>query len=297
MQRAHGAWSALPGNVRGALWILAASLILAAMGASVKLLGGRVGLFQVVFFRAVFGLLMLTPFLIRPGALAGALRTRRLGAHMVRVTLGTSAMLCVFYAISHMPLADAVTLTFTQSLFMIPLAAVVLGERVHARRWLATGAGFIGVVIMVQPTGTGYGVAAGVALFAALLVTIVRLMVKRLTATERPLTLLLYFDLLSSLISLIPALMTWQTPSPVELVLLILVGALGTLGQACMIRGIGAGDVSAVMPFEYARLLFAAGFGYALFADLPAATSVIGAAIIVASTVILGRAELRAKEV
>jgi drug/metabolite transporter (DMT)-like permease len=274
---------------------LAASLILAAMGATVKLLGGRLHIFQVAFFRCAFGLVVLAPFLARPGAFVGALRTRHLGLHVVRVGLGTTAMFCVFYSLTHLPLADAVTLTFTQSLFMIPLAALVLHETVHARRWIATGTGFIGVIILVQPSGTGYGIAAGVALFAALLVTVVRLMVKHLTATERPLTLLLYFGLLSSLISAGPAIAVWRAPDAAELALLILVGTLGVAGQACMIRGIGAGDISAVAPFEYARLLFAAIFGYLLFADLPSSTSVVGAAIIVASTLVLGRAELRAK--
>jgi drug/metabolite transporter (DMT)-like permease len=267
-RRAAAAWSALPGNLRGAVWIV----------------GG-----------CAFGLAVVLPFVIRRGAPGEVLRTRRLGGHLLRAVLGLGAMLGAFYALTRMPLADAVTLTFTQPLFTIPLAAVALGERIPARRWAATAAGFVGVVIMVGPSGAGYGFAAVVALAAAFLIACVRIQVKRLVETERPLTILLYFGLFSSLLSLGPALAVWRAPSAGELVLLFLVGALGALGQTFAIRGLSAGEASAVMPFDYTRLLFATAFGYALFADLPGPETVAGAAVIVASTLFLGRSEMRGR--
>ena len=294
--RAAAAWSALPGNLRGAVWIVCAAVAVSAMGAVVKLVGARLDSFQIAFFRCAFGLAVVLPFVVRRGVSGEVLRTRRLGGHLLRAVLGLGAMLCAFYALTRMPLADAVALTFTQPLFMIPLAAVVLGERIRARRWMATGAGFVGVMIMVQPSGADYGIAALVALAAAFLIACVRIQVKRLTMTERPLTILLYFGVFSSFLSLGPALAVWRAPSAGELVLLFLVGALGALAQTFAIRGLSIGEASAVLPFDYTRLLFATAFGYALFAHLPGPETVAGAAVIVASTLFLARSEMRGRQ-
>jgi drug/metabolite transporter (DMT)-like permease len=153
-------WSALPGNARGAAWIILAGFCFATMGATVKLLGARLDPLQIAFFRCAFGLLFLLPFLLRSGGVVQALRSRRPGRHVARVVLGVIAMYCGFYAITRMPLADVTTLGFSQPLFMIPLAVLVLGEQIHRARWLATIAGFAGVLLMIGPGGGDRGATA-----------------------------------------------------------------------------------------------------------------------------------------
>jgi len=295
LARLRASWQALPANLRGAVWVLGAALALSAMGACVKLLGSRLDSLQIAFFRSLFGLLVVVPFIHRQGGAWAVLRTRRLGALFVRAVLGVGAMLASFYALTRLPLADAVTLAFTQPLFSIPLAAIVLHETIRAPRWIATACGFAGVTIMVGPSGAEYGVAALVGIAGAFLVACVRIMVKQLSATERPLTILVWFGVFSTLLSLAPALAVWQAPSAGEYVLLALVGALAAGAQTLIIWGLRAGEASAVVPFEYSRLLFAAGFGYLIFGDLPGVATLAGAAVIVASSVFLGRAELRAR--
>jgi drug/metabolite transporter (DMT)-like permease len=294
LARLRASWAALPANLRGATWIVCAALALATLGACVKLLGARLDTFQIAFFRCLFGLVALIPFILRHGG-ARVLATRRKGVHLLRAGIGVGAMLASIYAVTHMPLADAVTLSFTQPLFIIPLAALVIGERIRPARWIASGCGFLGVVIMVGPGGAAYGLAALIGVGGAFLVACVRIMVKELSATERPLTILVWFATFSTLLTFGPALAVWRAPSAGEYALLILVGALASGAQTLIIWGLRTGEVSAVAPFEYSRLLFAAGFGYALFAQLPGPATLAGAAVIVAASAFLGRSEMAAR--
>ncbi len=289
-QAMRGRLLALPANVRGALWVLLAATLFATMGTLVKLLGDRFDSFQLAFFRALFGFLAILPFVVRMG-FAG-LRTRRPGLHFLRGIGGASAMLCGFYAITHLPFADAVSLSYARSLFLIPLAVVFLGETVRARRWTATAVGFVGVVIMMRPTGA-IEFATFIAILGAFLVAAVTIMVKKLAETDRPETLIFYFGVISTSVALLPALRVWRTPSWDELALLMLVGACGAGAQYCMIRGFRIGEATAVIPFDYARLLIAGVVGITVFAEIPDAWTLTGAAVIVVSTLYIALREAR----
>ena len=135
--------------------------------------------------------------------------------------------------------------------------------------------------------------AAIAALSGAFMAACVKLLIKQLAVSERPATILAYFGVLSTLLSLVPALLVWRTPTLAEFVLLALVGGLGVIAQAFTIRGLGSGEASAVMPFDYVRLLFATAFGFVLFSDLPGFWTLVGATVIVASSLFLVRVEMR----
>lgn len=286
---------ALPVNVRGALWVVLACALFSAMMTLTKFLGSSYDSFQMAFFRALFGLLVILPFALRLGP--SVFRTRRLGLHLLRSALGTAAMLCGFYAITHLPLADAVSISYARPLFLIPMAVLMLGEVVRLRRWSATGVGFIGVVIMLRPGGE-IEPATLVALLGAALVAWVTILLKRLTMTERPETLLVYFGLTSSVIALVPALFVWGPVGWSELALFVAIGAFGVSGQYCMIRGYQIGEATALIPFDYTRLLFAGVIGYFLFFESPDAWTLTGGAIVVASTlfIALREAQLGARD-
>jgi drug/metabolite transporter (DMT)-like permease len=284
-------WLALPANVRGALWILAASVLFSCMAAVVKTLGARLDSFQIAFFRCAFGLLVILPFMLRAGP--QVFKTRRPVLHIVRALTGVTAMFCGFYSITHLPLADATAISFAKPLFMIILAVLFLGETVRWRRWSATAVGFAGVVIMVNPGAHGLDPAMMAALFGTLCVAVVVVLVKRLATTEAPLTILFTFGVVSTIVSALPAALVWQAPSGAELVLLVLVGALGAAGQSCAIRGFRTGEATAVVPFDYSRLLFAGALGYVLFGDIPTVETLAGAALIVGSTLYIALREAR----
>jgi drug/metabolite transporter (DMT)-like permease len=192
------------------------------------------------------------PFAI--GAGWGVLRTSQLKLHVVRGVAGSVAMMCGFYALTHLSLADATAITFTTPLFLTVLAALVLHETVRWRRWSATALGFLGVLVMLRPGEGVLELAALVALFGAACIATVRLVIKRLAATDGALTIIVWFGRVSTTVSAVPAALVWRTPTLLELGLLVLLGCLASLTQVFMIRGYRAGEASALAPFEYVRL-------------------------------------------
>jgi drug/metabolite transporter (DMT)-like permease len=288
--------TALPGNVRGALWMLLAGAVFTAQGALVKLLGMRLDSFQIAFFRCAIGVLTIAPFIVGPYLTQGAtalFMTGRPWMHLARALAGVGGLFCGFYAVTHMPLADATAISFTKPLFMIVLAVLFLGEQVRWRRWTATAVGFAGVLIIMRPGTQSFQPAALVALLGSFLVADVIVLVKKLSATERNVTILFYFAVITAIVAAVPALFVWQTPTRYELGLLVLVGIAATLGQACSLRAYRAGEATAVVPFDYARLVFAAAYGYLFFAEVPDMWTWIGAAVLVASTLYIALRDIR----
>lgn len=283
------AWNEAPGNVRGALLVLLAAVFFSCMGVLVKTLGERLDSFQIAFFRCLFGLVAVLPFLAQ--GTVRQLRTSHLSSHVLRAFLGVGAMTCGFYAVTHMPLADAVAISFTKPMFVIVLAIIVLREPVPMRRGLATVIGFFGVLIIVGPGGDGVQLIALVALAGSMMVAGVQIVVKRLSATESTAAILFYFGVVTTLVALGPALFVWQTPTWREFGLLVMLGAFGSLGQALTVHGLRVGDASAVSPFDYARLLFSAILGYIVFSEVPGPWSYVGALLIVGSALYIARRE------
>ena len=284
-------WLQLSGNSRGALWMIASGLGFSIMAVGIKLLGDRLDSFQIAFFRVAIGLLAILPFVA--AAPLAQLKTRHARVHMVRAIFGLAAMYCSYYAIARMPLADYTALSFTKPLFATVLAVLILGEIVRWRRWTATLLGFAGVLIMVRPGAGAFQPAALAALADAFSIAFLITLVKRLPAQETPLSMLFYFGLFATALSIGPAIATWQWPMLYEWVLLIGVGALGALSQSFWIRAYRAGEASVVAPFDYLRLPIAATIGFIGFAELPALWTFVGAGVIVASTLYIAHREVQ----
>lgn len=270
--------------------MIAASLGFTANSAMVKtLVGGGLDAFQVAFARALFSFVVLLPFMFRAGP--GVLRTGHPRLQIIRAFAGSAAMVFGFYAVGHLPLADFTALSFTLPLFVVVLAAVVLGEAVRWRRWLATAVGFIGVLIMVRPGATAFDPAALMALVSVLGIAIAVTIVKVLPRDESHVTMLTYFCLMSLAITLLPAMVYWRPPSLEQWLLLIGVGSLGIASQAMIIRAYRAGEASFVAPFDYLKLILAGLIGFAVFGELPGLWGLVGAAVIVGSTFYIARRE------
>jgi len=291
-RKSLGWFASLPGNVRGALWVLASCVLFTLMIVLAKYLGGRLDSMQVAFFRALFGLIVIVPFLVRAGHAEGGFRTKVLPVQLARGVIGTLAMLCGFYAITHLPLADAQSLSFARALFLTPLAMLIIGERAGWRRIAATGVGFVGVLIMLRPTGA-IQPAALVALTGAVFVALAIILVKIASRHDHPITLMFYTGAVGVVVSGIPAAYVWVAPDWSEWVLLALMGSTGAAAHNCFIRGYAAGEATAVAPFEYATLIFAAIAGYFVFADVPDIWTGVGAAVIVGSSLYIVRREAK----
>lgn len=286
----RGRFDALPGNLRGALWILMTAFVMTLQSAIVKELGEDVHTLVIVFFRCLFALIILLPVFIRRGP--AMIRTKRPWMHVARSVVGIVSMSCMFFALAYLPLADVTALVFTMPLFMIVFAVLLLGESIRWRRWTATAVGFCGVLVVLQP-GSGFEWASLVALTSACLSALVGVLVKKLSVTDSASTMVFYFAALGLVFSAIPAAFVWQMPSDTDLALLFVIALLGTMGQLFAVYAWEAGEATAVAPFDYTRLIFAAIMGYILFAEVPEIATVAGAVLIVASTLYIARREAR----
>lgn len=283
-------FDALPAPVMAALWMVGSAIFFSGLSALIRQLGQEMHPFEVAFFRNLFGFLFMVPWLMRIGF--GVLRTKRLGMYTWRSLLSLASMLAWFSALPLMPFEQAVALSFTAPLFATVGAALILGETVRARRWSATAVGFLGVLVIVRPGfGDGLGIGAMLAILSSMISAGLTLIVKDLSRTEPSDAVVTYMVLLLTPMSLIPAAFVWQWPLAEQWPLLVAMGALGSLGHMCLMRSFALADASAVMPYDYTRMLFATLIGYFAFAEVPDLWTWIGAGVIVAAAVYIARRE------
>ena len=275
-------WHGLSGNARGSLWLLTGGLFATVMITGIKFAGQRLPVLEILFMRQLFLFIMLTPILARE--FPGAFRTKRLKLHFTRCVVSIVAMVTGFTAIVHLPLAEATAISFSRALFATVLAVLVLKELVGIRRWGATLVGFLGVLIIVQPSSDGINAYALLAIVSAALVSCNLIMTKKLTTTEKPKTIMAYHAGLLTIAYAGPCWWLWVEPTWPEVGLIIGLAGLMSAVQYCIIRGYRDAEASAAQPLEYVRLLYAAAIGFLVFAEIPTTWTWVGAALIIASS-------------
>jgi drug/metabolite transporter (DMT)-like permease len=279
----------LPPNVQGALWLVSGGFIFTTNGMMIRLLSAEVESVQTAFFRAFFSVLMLLPLMLN-GRVKPWHSQRKVG-HFWRTLMGTVSMVLGFYAVSMLPLADATALAFSQPLFSVVVAALIVGEKVRWRRWGATLVGFAGVLVMVRPGAGSLQPGAIVALANAMTVALSILLVKRLSDSESPLMILTQFAIWSTLLLAVPAIWVWRWPDAWGWTLAIGVSASATVGQYFWVQAFKSGEMSAVAPFEYLRLPFAVFVGRLVWDEMPVIWTYVGAAIVIASALYIAHRE------
>lgn len=281
----------LPPNLQGALWVVGAAVVFSFNAGVVKQLGILgVDSLQTVFARSLVGFCVIVPFVLYKGL--PSVRTGHLPLHLFQGMAGTVALMAHFYAWTKLPLADVTALLFTQPLFALLLAVIILKSKVNWRRWLATAVGFLGVLAMVRPGAVTFEPAAMIALFAGFSIALQLILVARLPDGEKELTMLFYLGLVGILITVGPALAVWRTPNLEEGSLLLVNGLLGISHQAMIFRAFRVGDATYVAPFDYSKIVVAALLGFFYFAEIPDGWSILGATVIVASTYYISRREV-----
>jgi drug/metabolite transporter (DMT)-like permease len=273
----------LPGPIRGAFWMTVACGCLGSMNVLVRYVSAEVHPFEIAFFRNLGQLVFLLPWLMGNGL--PALRTRRLKTHVVRAFTGLAAMLSWFSALSLMPVAEATALSFT--------APVILGETVRLRRWSATLIGFVGALVILRPGVAEFSWPAVLALVAAALMAVSALFIKSLSRDDSPTAIAFHMALMMTPLSLLPALMVWEMPSPEMLGWLVVLGATATVAHLGLNLAFAAADASAVLPYDFIRLPVAAALAYLAFGELPDAFTWIGAGVIFAATLYITHREAR----
>jgi len=258
------------------------------MFALVKLASTRgVNIVETLFYRQC-GSVLCAIGLVAAGPGFASLRTRRVGAHLGRMALGLAAMALNFWAMILLPLAEATAIGFSVPIFSAVLAALVLGEPTGRWRWGAVAAGFVGVLLIVQP-GRGAVPLAGasVALAAALLTASVTIVIRRLGKTERTSTTVFWF----AAASLVPLglLMPWfaERHDMTSWTALTGVALAGGLAQLTLTGALRFAPVALVMPMDYSSLLWAALLGAWLFGEMPTPWIWLGAPVIIASGLVI----------
>ncbi|MGH6786035.1 MAG: DMT family transporter [Novosphingobium sp.] len=263
---------------------LVAVAVLASLFALVKYtVESGVAFAEVLFWRQVLTVPILLGWLAARGEVA-RLRTARLGAHARRAASGTFGMTLTFGAPLLLPLAVSTTLGFTTPLFAVLLSALVLRERVGRIRWLAVALGFAGVLVIAQPGQAAIpALGALVGLGAGFMVAVISIQVRDLGKTEEPLTTVFWFAAISSpvLALALPFVVTGHTP--LQWQLLLAAGALGCAGQLLLTAALRFGQVASVIVMDYTALVWATLYGWALWDELPPASTWLGAPLIIAA--------------
>ncbi len=279
----------LSGPVKGALLMTAASFCFCVMNVLIREASAELHPTQIAFFRNFFAMLFMLPLLHSAGL--SALRTERLGMHVLRAVISIGAMIAWFTSVTVLPLAEAVSLNFTVPLFAVAGAALILKEVVGVRRWSATLIGFLGVLVILRPGFQELRVEMAYPILAAVGMAISTLIIKSLSRTESTLAIVLYMNLLLTPLSLVFALPQWSWPSAYVFLLVACVGGIAAVAHLSLTRAYAYADASAILPFDYTRLPFIALFGYLLYGEVPDGWVWAGAVIIAGATIYIAHRE------
>ncbi len=248
---------------------------------------------QLVFFRSFFAILPIIAYLIWKGELGVGLKTKHPVSHLLRGLVGTGGMMTGFFALTQLPLAEAITISYATPLLIVVFSAVFYHEQVRLYRWSAVLVGLVGVVIIIWPRLTvfsggisdmsGATLGAISALVAAGFAATAMVLVRKLVETERSATIVLYFSLTSSVFGLATLPFGWVMPTTAQFALLIGAGIFGGIGQILLTESYRHADMSVVAPFEYASLILSVLIGYLIFHDVPTIEMLAGGAIVVGS--------------
>lgn len=267
--------------------MILSSLAFAGMGVCIQICAQTLPNGMVVFFRNLSGLVFLSPLLIRGGW--SIMKTTHLKQHLVRGVAGLTSMYCFFYAIGHMPLADALLLNYTLPLFIPVVESLWLGEPFPLRLAAPLGLGFLGVIIVLQP-GRGIITAAAVlGLLAGLLSAVAQTGVRQLTKTEPTVRIVIYFAIMGTSISALGLPLVWVTPAPAIWLVIVLLGLSATTGQLLMTKAYSYAPASQIGGFVYTGVIFAALMDWLRLGLTPSKHFFAGATLVIAAGALMFR--------
>lgn len=255
----------------------------ACMNVFVKLAAEYHSLPQILFFRSAIGLLPIILLMYMTSHGLSLLHTKRHVGHFVRGLVGIISMFCFFMSFHLLPLTEATSLHFASPLILTALAVPFLKERVGRHRWAAVLVGLLGVLFMMQPSGSSNLLGSFIAICAAFLSAIAMINVRKLGTSEHALTIAFYFSVYGTLIGGATMLFAWSTPTPYTWFLLLMTGLLGGAGQICLTAAYAGAPAAYVSPFSYLAIIFAALFDIVIWSVYPGWHTVVGSTIVMAS--------------
>lgn len=276
-------------------WLVLGTAIFAFIYTIPKLATVTPSVAWIVFIRYAGGFLILLPFAIRERRKTGALRQTSIVGHLARAGAGLGAASTMFYAVTVIPVADAVAISMTEGAICLILAGLLLGEAVGLRRWASVVLAIAGGIIVANPFGGTLSqsvvslgaVAAGV---SAIFVAFEAIIYRYLAVREKPLTIVVYLSGISAALALPVAVWTGGPGALVEFWPILLMGPLAALAQLCNVRAYAAADASFLQPFVYLGLPLTGVFAYLMFGEVPSQTTLLGGGIVLlAAYLAMGR--------
>lgn len=270
----------------GVAWLLSDMLLVTVMTVLVKLGGASYPAVQMVFIRSLIGLVSVLPLAWRH---RHALRqTRQWGRHSFRVLCNTLALNANFAALTALPLALANAIGFMRPLVVLALATWLLGERSGVWRWIGAAIGFAGVLIMVSPGEIPWSIGILAALASVLFGSLATVQTRAL-AGENTTVLMVFYTVGLTVFTALPALASWQPVAVADWPLLLAIGVLAQLGQYCFLRAYQSTPANVLAPIGYLSIVLASLAGYLAFGEIPAPTTIAGAAVIIGALLLTSR--------
>jgi len=308
MQSRH--FQSLTGAVGAAAILVFGLFLFSLQDIILKHFSDKYSVLQLVFLRGLIAIALMLAFLklVRNSVPLWSSKPKLI---LARGLLGFSSYIAYYLAIAAMPLAEVVAITFTMPLFVTAMSAVILGEKVGMRRWGAVIFGFIGVMVMLSPSGEFNLLAVALAFTAAITYASHTVLTRLLSSHDDPLTIafnaMLIFTLASALLSTLilsgtiavssehPSLAflgrDWAIPDALDMLLILAIGAIAAIGFYCLSKAYCMAEASALAPFEFTYIIWAVVFGYLFWNEIPGETTITGILILVSSSLYISYRE------
>jgi drug/metabolite transporter (DMT)-like permease len=292
MMRPGGASAAPNRNLIGIALMLLGIFMFAVNDVMGKWLVGTYSVGQLLLIRSVAALLVLAPIMIKEGA-AHLRAAPRPGLQLLRVVLSTSEVAAFYWAVVFLPLADVMTFYLAGPVYVAALAVIFLGERLTGAEVVAIAAGFVGVIIALDPSGATFTGPALIAIAGSLCFAALMITTRHLRGTSDR-VLVLGQTVGALLFGVVAAPFGWVAPSLLDTTLLSLLGVVALVAHACVNRSLKLAPAAVVSPYQYTLIVWAALFGYVIFGDVLRLHTVIGACLIIASGIYLAALQRKA---
>ncbi len=272
---------------------VAAFFLLAVMNVFAKLLSEHHHVIEIAFYRNAIATLPFLFIIFVMGRKDILVIQSNPKGIVARSTIGTVSLVMTFGAFASMPMADTTAFLFTASLLVPAFGFFFLKEHVGVYRWSAIAIGFVGVLIMLRPTGDVNATGVTMALSAALMHATLQTILRALGKTEKPETVTFYFVFVGTFIALIPMPLIFTMPTWKEVPLILACGITGALAQFMLSIAYKRAEAATVTVFNYSGIIWATAFGWFIWGDWPSHDIWIGGAIVIASNIFIVLRERR----
>ncbi|MBF96233.1 MAG: Riboflavin transporter [Alphaproteobacteria bacterium MarineAlpha9_Bin4] len=270
-------------SIKSGIWMLFASINFALLNTLVKYLSADFHLSQIIFFRSFFAVIFIFPWIIKSGI--KSLKTNSIKLQSTRCILAVLAMYLWFYSISKIPLAEATAINFTAPIFGAIFAIFLLKEKIKYRRIIAILISLVGALIIIRPGLTHFNLFIFITLIASILMGMASVYIKKITLIDHPNAVVFYMPMVLAIVSFIPCIIFWKTPTITSFIFLTSTGLTAFLAHIGITKAFSSSDATFVLVFDYLRLPFTAVLAFILFKEVTDFWVWVGGLIIFLSSI------------